>query len=113
MKKIILIIATMLAFASCDEVIKSQYEPHTDEHGVTEQAISFGTGESVYKVTIEGHEYLKFISSVYAGHAIAVVHSASCPADHEHKNAQLDDEGENNIEENVSSTKIVVRKKLK
>ena len=113
MKKIILIIATMLAFSSCTEMVKSQYEPHTDEHGVTEQTISHDTGDSIYKVTIEGHEYLKFISSVYAGHAIAVVHSASCPADHEHKNAELDDEGENDVEENVSNTKIVVRKKLK
>lgn len=83
MKKIILIIAAMLAFSSCSEMVESQYEPHTDKHGVTEQAISFNTGESVYKVTIEGHEYLKFISTVYAGHAIAVVHSASCPATHE------------------------------
>ena len=83
MKKIILIIAAMLAFSSCTEMVKSQYEPHTDEHGVTEQAISFGVGDNIYKVTVEGHEYLKFTSSVYAGHAIAVVHSASCPATHE------------------------------
>jgi len=82
MKKIILIIAAMLAFSSCSEMVESQYEPHTDEHGVTEQAISL-TNDSVYKLTIEGHEYLKFTSSVYAGHAIAVVHSASCPATHE------------------------------
>lgn len=83
MKKIILIIAAMLAFASCDEVIEAQYEPHTNERGITEQTISFNTGDSIHKITIEGHEYLKFTSSVYAGHAIAVVHSASCPATHE------------------------------
>lgn len=84
MKKIILIIAAMLAFASCDEVSETLYEPHTDKHGITEQVISLNTGDNIYKITIEGHEYLKFTSSVYAGAAIAVVHSASCPATHEH-----------------------------
>lgn len=81
--KVILIIATMLAFTSCGEIIESQYEPHTDSHGITEQAISIDTGDSIYKLTIEGHEYFKFTSSVYAGHAICVIHSASCPATHE------------------------------
>ena len=81
--KVILIIAAMLVFASCDEVIEAQYEPHTNKRGITEQTISLGTGDSISKLIIEGHEYLKFTSSVYAGHAICVVHSASCPATHE------------------------------
>ena len=77
MKKIILLIAAMLAFSACDTSM--MYEPTTNEHGVTEQLISSDGKSSITKVTIEGHEYLVFKNQVYCGSSIAVVHSESCP----------------------------------
>lgn len=73
MKKFLLATVMMVAFASCD--MESFYEPHTNKRGITEQAIS----TNIDKITIEGHEYLKFTETVYGGCSIAVVHSASCP----------------------------------
>ena len=78
MKKIILLIAAMLAFSACDDTSK-KYEPVTNERGVTEQLISSDVSTNIKKMTIEGHEYLVFEESVYYGQSIAVVHSASCP----------------------------------
>ena len=74
MKKIILLIAAMLALSSCD--MEKIYEPHTNKHGVTEQRID----ADIKKFTFEGHEYLMFEGySVGYGTPISVVHSASCP----------------------------------
>lgn len=78
MKKVILLIAAMFCLSSCE--MKFMYEPTTDKHGVTTQQIAYG----VEKVTIEGHEYLKFTHTSTSGTtSLAVVHSASCPANHD------------------------------
>ena len=77
MKKIILLIATMLVLSACDT--SKMYEPATNERGVTEQLISSDVSTSITKVTVEGHEYLVFKQGVYCGWSIAVVHSESCP----------------------------------
>lgn len=78
MKKIILLIAAMLAFSACDT--SKMYEPATNERGITEQLISSNGTSSIIKVTVEGHEYLMFEGySVGYGTPISVVHSASCP----------------------------------
>lgn len=77
MKKIILLIAAMLAFSACDTSM--MYEPTTNQRGVTEQLISSDGLTNIKKMTIEGHEYLVFEQSVYCGWSIAVVHSESCP----------------------------------
>lgn len=82
MKKFLLIIVAMVAFASCD-IEDAYYKPYTNKRGVTEQAIS----TNIDKITIEGHEYLKFSEMVYGGCSIAVVHSASCPC-HDKKEEQ-------------------------
>ena len=77
MKKIILLMAAALCLSSCE--MKFMYEPTTDKHGVTTQQVSDG----IEKVTIEGHEYLKFTHISASGTtSLAVVHSASCPANH-------------------------------
>ena len=75
MKKIILLVATMLLFTSCDGDKEKKYEPITNSYGVTEQQISQG----ITKITIEGHEYLKFTDYVYKGRTSSVIHSESCP----------------------------------
>ena len=62
---------------SCDA--EFLYEPTTDIHGVTEQKIT----SDLYKMTVEGHEYLKFEHVGAYGVSISVVHSASCPAKHD------------------------------
>ncbi len=77
MKKIILFIAAMLAFTSCDT--NKMYEPTTNSKGITEQLISSDVTTNIKKITIEDHEYLVFEQSVYCGMSIAVVHSESCP----------------------------------
>lgn len=82
MKKFLLIIVAMVAFASCD-IEDAYYEPHTNKRGVTEQAIT----NEIEKITVEGHEYLEFQRVTYGGWSIAVVHSASCPC-HDKKEEQ-------------------------
>lgn len=78
MKKIILLIVAALCLSSCE--MKFMYEPTTDKHGVTTQQIT----SDVEKVTIEGHEYLKFTHISTSGTtSLAVVHSASCPGNHD------------------------------
>jgi hypothetical protein len=78
MKKVILLTVVALCLSSCE--MKFMYEPTTDKHGVTTQQITSG----VEKVTIEGHEYLKFTHISASGTtSLAVVHSASCPANHD------------------------------
>ena len=78
MKKIILLIVAALCLSSCE--MKFMYEPTTDKHGVTTQQIAY----EIEKVTVEGHEYLKFThTSVSGTTSLAVVHSASCPANHD------------------------------
>lgn len=67
----------MLAFSACDT--SKMYEPTTNSKGVTEQLISSDGVSNITKVTVEGHEYLVFKQSVYAGWSISVVHSESCP----------------------------------
>ena len=60
--------------------MKFMYEPTTDKHGVTTQQIAY----EIEKVTIEGHEYFKFSHTSMSGTtSLAVVHSASCPANHD------------------------------
>ena len=76
--KIILIIATMLALTSCYEAPKTNYTRSALDFIVTEERIADG----VYKLTIEQHEYLKFVN-VSSNTDIEVLHSASCPATHE------------------------------
>lgn len=93
MKKVILLIAAMLCLSSCE--MKFMYEPTTDKHGVTTQQITSG----VEKVTIEGHEYLKFTYINPSGISIAVVHSASCPANHD-KNGFGTDVDSTSVKEN-------------
>ena len=93
MKKIILLIVAALCLSSCE--MKFMYEPTTDKHGVTTQQITSG----VEKVTIEGHEYLKFRHINANGTAsLAVVHSASCPANHDENGFGIDIDG--TMEEN-------------
>ena len=76
MKKIILLVATMLLFTSCDGDKENKHEPITNSQGVTEQVISQG----ITKITIEGHEYLKFTDyGYYKGRTSSVIHSESCP----------------------------------
>ena len=79
MKRIILlIVAALFCLTSCE--MKFMYEPTTDKHGITTQQVSGG----IEKVTVEGHEYLKFTHySVSGTTSLAVVHSASCPANHD------------------------------
>lgn len=82
MKKIVLTLIALFCLASCDEMVNK--EPYTDSNGITHETIKGSTfDDSIEKITIEGHEYLKFTAPVYAGHSVAVVHSASCPANHE------------------------------
>lgn len=75
MKKILLFLAAVILLSSCGHTDPS-FDVRTYTNGVTKQKVS----EYVYKVTVEGHEYLMFEShSVGYGTPISVVHSASCP----------------------------------
>ena len=76
MKKVVLFVMFMSLIASCgvDGVL---HESHTDGYGVREQII----GSGIRKLTIEGHEYFKFIENQPNGVGVSVVHSASCPID--------------------------------
>ena len=83
MKKIVLALIAAACITSCEV----SHEPYTDEHGIVHENISNSPlDESIEKITIEGHEYLVFRSVVYAGRSISVIHSASCPANHENWN---------------------------
>ena len=75
MKKIVLTLIALLCLASCE----ISHEPYTDSHGVGHEYV----GSGMEKLIIEGHEYLKFTETVYCGVSVSVVHSASCPANHE------------------------------
>ena len=95
MKKVILLIAAMFCLSSCE--MGFMYEPTTDKHGVTTQQIT----SDVEKVTIEGHEYLKFTHiSVNGTTSLAVVHSASCPVNHDKNGFGTDVDSINKDENN-------------
>ena len=75
MKKVLSFLAAVILLSSCDFTDHS-YDVSTYTNGITKQKVS----EHVYKMTVEGHEYLMFEGhSVGYGTPISVVHSASCP----------------------------------
>lgn len=70
--------------------MRFMYEPTTDKHGVTRQQISDG----VERITVEGHEYLMFRHISASGTtSISVVHSASCPKNHDENGFGIDVDG--------------------
>lgn len=75
MKKILSFLAAAILLSSCG-LKDPTYDVRTYTNGITKQKVS----EHVYKMTVEGHEYLMFEGySVGYGTPISVVHSASCP----------------------------------
>lgn len=83
MKKFILGIITAIIVSACVCVDAKAPEMATPS---AVQKIKLDGG--IYKIIIEGHEYLKFTEAVYYGYSVSVIHSASCPANHDNWNGK-------------------------